>query len=93
MSGQVVEAGERFERLLRAGLAAIDTVRDVRVFGLLIAIELDASAWPRRWLRKRLSALYLLAMLRHERFPVLAGFCQYEPNTLKITPPLNVRPR
>jgi hypothetical protein len=39
-----------------------------------------------------LAALYLLAMLRHERSPLLAGFCQYEPNTLKITPPLNVSP-
>ncbi len=92
LSGQVVDAGERFERLLRRELAAIDTVRDVRVFGLLIAIELDASTWPRRWFRKRLAAPYLLAMLRHERFPVLAGFCQYEPNTLKITPPLTVHP-
>ena len=26
------------------------------------------------------------------RFPVLAGFCQYEPNVLKITPPLDARP-
>jgi acetylornithine/succinyldiaminopimelate/putrescine aminotransferase len=92
LSGQVAAAGEQFERLLRAGLAPIKTVRDVRVFGLLIAIELDVSTWPRRWLGKRLSALYLLAMLRHERFPVLAGFCQDEPGTLKITPPLNVGP-
>ncbi|WP_202802911.1 hypothetical protein, partial [Singulisphaera acidiphila] len=58
----------------------------------LIAIELDARGGPRRWLRKRLGASYLLAMLRHERSPVLAGFCQYEPNTLKFTPPLNVSP-
>ncbi len=28
-------------------------------------------------------------MLRHEQFPVFAGFCQYELNVLKITPPLN----
>ena len=67
-------------------------MRDVRVFGLLIGIELDTRRWPRRWLRKRLAAFYLLSMLRHERFPVLAGFCQYEPNVLKITPPLNVSP-
>ena len=31
-------------------------------------------------------------MLRHPRFPVLAGFCQYEPNVLKITPPLDAGP-
>jgi hypothetical protein len=31
-------------------------------------------------------------MLRHARFPVLAGFCQYEPNVLKITPPLTATP-
>jgi acetylornithine/succinyldiaminopimelate/putrescine aminotransferase len=90
LSEQVADAGERFDRLLRTGLAPIGTVRDVRVFGLLIAIELDAGTWLRRRLRKRLAALYLLALLRHERFPVLAGFCQDEPHTLKITPPLNV---
>jgi acetylornithine/succinyldiaminopimelate/putrescine aminotransferase len=91
LPAHVVDAGERFDRMLRTGLCPIATVRDVRVFGLLIAIELDASTWLRRWLGKRLAALYLLALLRHERFPVLAGFCQDEPNTLKITPPLNVR--
>jgi 4-aminobutyrate aminotransferase-like enzyme len=88
----VVDAGARFERLLRTGLAPIGGVHDVRVFGLLIAIELNARSGPRRWLRKRLAALYLLAMVRHERFGVLAGFCQDEPQTLKITPPLNIRP-
>ena len=28
--------------------------------------------------------------MRHRRFPVLVGFCQYEPNVLKITPYLTV---
>ncbi|AGA28331.1 aminotransferase class III-fold pyridoxal phosphate-dependent enzyme [Singulisphaera acidiphila] len=92
LAGRVAEAGSRFEQALRAGLAPLRGVSDVRVFGLLIAIELDARGGPRRWLRKRLGASYLLAMLRHERSPVLAGFCQYEPNTLKFTPPLNVSP-
>ena len=92
LPGRVAEAGTRFERLLRAGLAPLEAVREVRAFGLLVAVELDARAWPRRWLGKRLAALYLLAMLRHERSPVLAGFCQYEPNTLKITPPLDSSP-
>ena len=32
-------------------------------------------------------------MLRHASFPVFAGFCQYEPNVLKITPPLDVSPQ
>ena len=63
-------------------------MRDVRVFGLLIGIELDR----RRWLGKGRAALSLLAMLRHPRFPVFAGLCQYEPNVLKITPPLDAGP-
>jgi 4-aminobutyrate aminotransferase-like enzyme len=92
LARRVAEAGARFERALRDGLAPLKTVREVRVFGLLMAVELDARGGPRRWLRKRIAALYLLAMLRHERSPVLAGLCQYEPNTLKITPPLNVGP-
>ena len=89
VSRQVADAGALFARLLTADLASCKIVRDVRVFGLLIGIELDTRRWPRRWLGKRLSALYLLSMLRHEHFPVLAGFCQYVPNVLKITPPLN----
>jgi len=86
---QVSEAGALFTQLLAEGLASSGNVRDVRVFGLLIGIEMDARRRPNRWLRKRLSAIYLLAMLRHENFPVFAGLCQYEPNVLKITPPLN----
>ena len=91
-SRQVADASALFAGLLIEGLASCSLVRDVRVFGLLIGIELDVSRRPRRWLRKRLSALYLLSMLRHERFPVFAGFCQYEPHVLKITPPLNASP-
>src|SRR5262249_6731967 len=56
----------------------------------LIGIELNAARWPQRWLRKQLSSLYLLSLLRHRRYPVLVGFCQYEPNVLKITPSLSV---
>ena len=86
---RVADLGSLFAELLSAGLASSDIVRDVRVFGLLIGIELDTRRWPRRWLRKRLATFYLFSMLQHAHFPVLAGFCQYEPNVLKITPPLN----
>jgi 4-aminobutyrate aminotransferase-like enzyme len=85
----VAKAGELFAGLLREGLAGCKAVREVRVYGLLIGIELDADRWPRRWFHKRLYSLYLYALLRHPRYPVLVGFCQYEPNVLKITPPLN----
>ncbi|WP_165074708.1 aminotransferase class III-fold pyridoxal phosphate-dependent enzyme [Paludisphaera rhizosphaerae] len=90
LSARVVEAEAKFEEKLRSGLGALKNVRDVRVFGLLMAVELDVERGSRRWLRKRLGALYLLAMLQRKQNPLLAGFCQYEPNTLKITPPLNV---
>ena len=74
------------------GLASSRVVREVRVFGLLIAIELEIEGWPRRWLRKRLASFYLLGMLRHDDFPVFAGLCQYEPSVIKITPPLSASP-
>jgi len=90
LAQRVTETGQLFARLLCDGLATCTAVREVRVFGLLIGIELDASRLPQRWLRKRLFQFYVLGMLRHERCPVLVGFCQYEPNVLKITPPLNV---
>ena len=68
-------------------------MREVRVFGLLIGIELDTRRWPQRWLRKRLvRALSAGHAPATNDFPVLAGFCQYEPNVLKITPPLNASP-
>jgi acetylornithine/succinyldiaminopimelate/putrescine aminotransferase len=90
LAERVGDAGALFERLLQEELAGCSAVRDVRVYGLLIGIELDDSRWPQRWFRKRLFWFYLAAMLKHPRYPVLVGFCQYEPNVLKITPPLTV---
>jgi len=92
LSARVAESGALFARLLTEGLAGCPAVREVRVHGLLIGIELDATRWPRRWFRKKLFWFYLFNMLRHRRYPVLVGFCQYEPNVLKITPPLTVEP-
>ena len=84
---RVTESGTLFAELLNEGLASCSNVRAIRVYGLLIGIELDTSRWPLRWFRKRLSSFYLYSMLRHRQFPVLVGFCQYEPNVLKITRP------
>jgi acetylornithine/succinyldiaminopimelate/putrescine aminotransferase len=92
LAEQVSAAGALFAERLREELAHCEAVRDVRVFGLLIGIELDASRRPQRWFTKRLFQMYLLAMLNHPRFPVLIGFCQCEPNVLKITPPLTIQP-
>jgi acetylornithine/succinyldiaminopimelate/putrescine aminotransferase len=92
LSERVAESGALFARLLREGLAGCPAVREVRAFGLLIGVELDSARRLRRWFRKRLFWFYLLGMLRHPRYPVLAGFCQYEPNVLKITPALTAAP-
>jgi 4-aminobutyrate aminotransferase-like enzyme len=91
LSRRVAESAELFARLLREGLASCKAVRDVRIFGLLLGIELNADRWPHCWFRKRLFSFYLVNLLHHARYPVLAGFCQYEPNVLKITPPLTVQ--
>jgi 4-aminobutyrate aminotransferase-like enzyme len=88
LAARVAEAGALFAGLLREGLAGCRAVREVRAYGLLVGIELDAGRWPRRWFGKKLFSLYLLATLRHPRRPALVGFCQAEPNVLKITPPL-----
>lgn len=90
LAEQVTQSGELLAKLLGEELASCDAVRDVRVFGLLIGIELDATRWPQRWFKKKLFWFYLASMLKHPRFPVLVGFCQYEPNVLKITPPLTI---
>ncbi len=89
LAERVARSGELVNHLLREGLVGCPAVREVRVFGLLLGIELDVTRWPRRWFRMRLFSFYLFAMLRQPRFPVLVGFCQSEPNVLKITPPLN----
>src|SRR5262249_34190822 len=86
----VAEAGALFKRLLMEGLAANMLVRDIRVHGLLIGIELDARRWPLCWFKKRIAFMYVLGLLQDKSFPLLAGFCQYEPNVLKLTPPLSI---
>jgi acetylornithine/succinyldiaminopimelate/putrescine aminotransferase len=91
LSMHVHECGKLFERLLRNGLASCKAVREIRVFGLLLAIELDIRSWPRRWFRKQAGSVYVLNLLEHHPFPVFVGFCQYEPHILKITPPLSIR--
>ena len=92
LSKRVVESGALFAQLLNDGLAGCKAVRSIRVYGLLIGIELEEGHRPRKWLGKRLFWFYLFAMLRHKRNPVLVGFCQYEPNVLKITPSLTIAP-
>jgi acetylornithine/succinyldiaminopimelate/putrescine aminotransferase len=90
VSERVREAGASFAKILRDRLSACKVVRDIRVFGLLIAIELDVRRWPLRWFKKQAGSLYAMNLLRHEPFPVLVGFCQYEPHVLKFTPPLSI---
>ncbi|MCS6851013.1 MAG: aminotransferase class III-fold pyridoxal phosphate-dependent enzyme [Gemmataceae bacterium] len=86
LPGRVARAGARLEARLRTELRDCRAVRDVRVHGLLVGIELR----PIPWVGSKTHLLYSLAMLRHPRFPVLMGYCQYEPNVLKFTPSLTV---
>ncbi|MEZ6069202.1 MAG: aminotransferase class III-fold pyridoxal phosphate-dependent enzyme [Pirellulales bacterium] len=90
LAARVAERGALFQRLLDEGLRDCANVRAVRCFGLLIGIELGSDAWLRRRRGRWLDQLYLLAMLRHRTFPLLMGFCQYEPHVLKLTPPLSI---
>jgi acetylornithine/succinyldiaminopimelate/putrescine aminotransferase len=90
LAHRVRERSELFARLLTAELRDSPLVRDVRCFGLLIGIELDVQRRPHRWLKTLVCQLYLLALLTHRTFPLLVGYCQYEPNVLKLTPPLSV---
>src|SRR5262249_5013492 len=92
LRANVKKTSTLFHDLLTEELASCPVVRDVRCHGLLLAIELATSGWARRWLRKNLAGLYLLAMLRDRSFPVFVGLCQYEPNVLKLTPPLTITP-
>ncbi len=88
----VLDAGRMYREQLTESLRTLQVVRDIRVFGLLIGIELDLcrSLLPRLGLKP--AQLYLLRMMQDAKFPLLMGYCQYEPQTLKFTPPLNVLP-
>ena len=88
---QVVrERGQQFSDLLADQLQSSRYVKNVRNFGLLLGIELDAGRRTFSWLSRLLPRLYLLGLLKHKTFPLLMGFCQYEPHVLKLTPPLSV---
>ncbi len=73
ISRQVAEAGAQFANLLHAGFGQSKAVRDVRVFGLLIGIELDADRWPGRWLRKRSLDIVLVKHAAASRVPGFRG--------------------
>lgn len=90
LTDQVRRRSEQFALRLGQQLQDCRLVKDVRCFGLLIGIELDAERGLQRWMKKLVYQLYLLAMLQHPTFPLLMGFCQYEHNVLKFTPPLTI---
>jgi len=89
---QVRQAGKRFGEKLHAALDGCPAVKDVRVFGLLIAVELSTEGGLRAKLEKMLFRFYFAALLRDRRFPMIMGFCQYKPYILKFTPPLSTTP-
>ncbi len=86
--GNVIAIGHMFRDALQQALAGIGIVKEVRSFGLLIGIELDLRKTVIQRLGLNAVQLYLLRMMQHRGFPLLMGFCQYEPNILKFTPPL-----
>jgi acetylornithine/succinyldiaminopimelate/putrescine aminotransferase len=87
---KVRAAGELFSNTLGRRLASCPAVAAIRVFGLLIGIELDTRRSFRKWFRKQAPFIYIANMLMHRSFPLLMGFCQYEPHVLKLTPPLSI---
>lgn len=90
LSASVEAAGQQFADSLRRHLGRLPIVRDIRVFGLLIGIELDLKNSLVKKLGLNAAQLYLAQMLNHRKFPLLMGYCQYEPHILKFTPPLSV---
>jgi acetylornithine/succinyldiaminopimelate/putrescine aminotransferase len=87
---RVRHVGGLIEERLTSALANCRVVREIRAFGLLIAIELDVGRGLRKWLGNQVGRAYILRMLHHKTFPVLVGYCQYEPHVLKLTPPLSI---
>jgi acetylornithine/succinyldiaminopimelate/putrescine aminotransferase len=90
LEGRVRARGAELERRLAALLGGCRAVREVRAHGLLVGIELEARGLAGRLLGKSLGPAHLVRLARGATFPVLAGNCQYEPNVLKLTPPLTI---
>jgi 4-aminobutyrate aminotransferase-like enzyme len=90
VQSQVETAGALYTRELGRRLQLHPRVGEVRVFGLLIGIELNLRGTLTARLGLKPAQLYLLRMMQHRRFPLLMGYCQYEPHILKFTPPLTV---
>ncbi|MFN5074751.1 MAG: aminotransferase class III-fold pyridoxal phosphate-dependent enzyme [Planctomyces sp.] len=90
VQSQVETAGALYSRYLSQGLQMHPRVSEVRVFGLLIGLELNVRHTLTARLGLKPAQLYLLRMMQHRRFPLLMGYCQYEPQILKFTPPLTV---
>lgn len=86
---QVLRQGCRLAEMLTERLQLCPHVREVRGYGLLVGIELNTKFFLLPWLKKIILRLYLLAMIRRREFPVMVGFCQYEPHVFKFTPPLS----
>ena len=85
---QVRHQGQLFQQGLHLELQHCRNIRDVRVFGMLIGIELDQRRFQHRVLGSKAAKLFSLAMLNSPEFPLLMGFCQYEPHIFKLTPGL-----
>ncbi len=90
LSERVSQSAALFAERLSERLSSCEAVREVRAFGLLIAIELNAHSWLQRRFKEKLSSIYIYNLLHHPLFPVFMGYCQYEPNVLKFTPSLTI---
>ena len=84
----VIATSQMFRDSLQKALSGVRIVKEVRTFGLLIGIELNLRQTLIPRLGLNATQLYLLRMTQHRSCPLLMGFCQYEPNILKFTPPL-----
>jgi acetylornithine/succinyldiaminopimelate/putrescine aminotransferase len=90
LSEQVRHAGKLFSEKLHLALEDCPAVEEVRVFGLLLAIELKRTGWLRSKLQKMLFRFYFVGLLQDRQLPMIMGFCQYKPYIMKFTPPLSV---
>lgn len=90
LTQRVRNAGEEFSQKLYAALDECRAVKEVRVFGLLMAIELNRDGWLRSRLQKILFRFYFVGLLQDRQLPMIMGFCQYKPYIMKFTPPLSV---
>ncbi|MEM6821045.1 MAG: aminotransferase class III-fold pyridoxal phosphate-dependent enzyme [Verrucomicrobiota bacterium] len=88
---RVEKRGQFFAQQLYETIAKLDLVKEIRVHGLLIAVEMNVSQYNQKWMKKLVPRLIFINLVGHASKAILVNYNANNPATFKITPPLAVK--